>query len=118
MYLSLYRRHRPGVFSEVVAQEAAVHLLRREIASGKNSHAYLFSGPRGSGKTTLARIVAKAVNCLDRDEEGEPCGQCPSCVSIASGDNLDVIEIDGASNRGIDEIRELKEHISLSPFSG
>ena len=118
MYLSLYRRHRPGVFSEVVAQEAAVHLLRREIASGKNSHAYLFSGPRGSGKTTLARIVAKAVNCPDRDEEGEPCGQCPSCVSIASGDNLDVIEIDGASNRGIDEIRELKEHISLAPFSG
>jgi DNA polymerase-3 subunit gamma/tau len=118
MYLSLYRRHRPGVFSEVVAQEAAVNLLRREIASGKNSHAYLFSGPRGCGKTTLARIVAKALNCTDRDDEGEPCAKCLNCLSVASGENLDVIEIDGASNRGIDEIRELKEHISLSPFSG
>ena len=118
MYLSLYRRHRPGVFSEVVAQEAAVNLLRREIASGKNSHAYLFSGPRGCGKTTLARIVARALNCTNRDDEGEPCAQCSNCLSIASGENLDVIEIDGASNRGIDEIRELKEHISLSPFSG
>lgn len=118
MHLSLYRRHRPGVFSEVVAQDAAVSLLRREIAGGKNSHAYLFSGPRGCGKTTLARIVAKALNCPNRSEEGEPCAKCSQCISIASGDNLDVIEIDGASNRGIDEIRELKEHISLSPFSG
>lgn len=118
MHLSLYRRHRPGVFSEVVAQDAAVSLLRREIAGGKNSHAYLFSGPRGCGKTTLARIVAKALNCPNRREDGEPCAKCPQCISIASGDNLDVIEIDGASNRGIDEIRELKEHISLSPFSG
>ncbi|MDO9509456.1 MAG: DNA polymerase III subunit gamma/tau [Thermovirgaceae bacterium] len=118
MHLSLYRRHRPRIFSEMVAQEAAVALLRREIGKGKNSHAYLFSGPRGCGKTTLARIVAKGLNCPNRGEDGEPCDACPSCVSIASGDNLDVVEIDGASNNGVDEIRELKEHISLSPFSG
>lgn len=118
MHLSLYRKHRPRVFAEVAAQEAAVDLLRREIGKGRNSHAYLFSGPRGCGKTTLARIVAKALNCSARGEDGEPCAECSSCLSIASGNNLDVVEIDGASNRGIDEIRELKEHISLSPFSG
>ncbi len=118
MHLSLYRKHRPRIFAEVVAQEAAVKLLRREIGKGKNSHAYLFSGPRGCGKTTLARIVAKALNCPDRGEDGEPCGICTSCVSITLGDNLDVVEIDGASNNGVDEIRELKEHVSLSPFSG
>lgn len=118
MHLSLYRRHRPSLFAEVAAQDAAVDLLRREIEKGKNSHAYLFSGPRGCGKTTLARIVAKALNCTSRRNDGEPCGECSSCVSIASGSSLDVVEIDGASNRGIDEIRELKEHISLSPFSG
>ncbi len=118
MHLSLYRRHRPRFFAEVAAQEAAVNLLSREIAKGKNSHAYLFSGPRGCGKTTLARIVAKALNCPTRSEDGEPCGECSSCQAIASGNSLDVVEIDGASNRGIDEIRELKEHISLAPFSG
>lgn len=118
MHLSLYRRYRPGVFAEVVAQEAAVDLLRKEIGGGRNSHAYLFSGPRGCGKTTLARIVAKALNCPNRQENGEPCASCTICESIASGEDLDVVEIDGASNRGIDEIRELKEHVSLSPFSG
>lgn len=118
MYLSLYRRHRPQVFAEVVAQEAAVDLLSRQIGKGRNSHAYLFSGPRGCGKTTLARIAAKALNCSARGEDGEPCDKCSSCLAIASGSSLDVVEIDGASNRRIEDIRELLEHISLSPFFG
>jgi DNA polymerase III subunit gamma/tau len=118
MYVTLYRRYRPACFSEVVSQDSAVDLLRGEISRGRHAHAYLFSGPRGCGKTSLARIVASALNCTRREDDGEPCRECESCVSIASGNSLDVVEIDGASNRGIDEIRELKEHISLSPFSG
>jgi DNA polymerase-3 subunit gamma/tau len=118
MHVTLYRRYRPGCFSEVVSQDSAVDLLRGEISRGRHGHAYLFSGPRGCGKTSLARIVASALNCTRRRDDGEPCRECESCVSISSGNSLDVVEIDGASNRGIDEIRELKEHISLSPFSG
>ncbi len=116
-YLTLYRKYRPQYFSQVVGQDEAVEVLKREVASGKTGHAYLFSGPRGCGKTTVARLLAKAVDCENPGKEGEPCGSCENCRSITSGNSLDVIEIDGASNRGIDEVRELKEHVSLSPFS-
>ena len=116
-YVSLYRRYRPLRFEEVVGQDAAVSVLRRSLQTGKTVHAYLFSGPRGCGKTSLARILSKALNCTDDNHGVEPCGICPSCQAITAGESLDVIEIDGASNRGIDEVRELKAHVSLAPFS-
>ncbi|HOV28665.1 MAG TPA: DNA polymerase III subunit gamma/tau [Synergistales bacterium] len=116
-YVSLYRRYRPLRFEEVVGQDAAVSVLRRSLQTGKTVHAYLFSGPRGCGKTSLARILSKALNCTDDNHGAEPCGSCPSCLAITAGESLDVVEIDGASNRGIDEVRELKAHVSLAPFS-
>src|SRR6056297_358797 len=117
MSISLYRRYRPGLFAEMAGQSAAVDLVQNSIISGSVAHAYLFSGPRGSGKTSLARLLAKAVNCLELTPEGEPCGKCRCCLSIIKGDSLDVVEIDGASNNGVDEVRELKSHVNLSPFS-
>lgn len=116
-YVSLYRRYRPLRFDEVAGQDAAVSVLSHSLERGKTVHAYLFSGPRGCGKTSLARILAKALNCTDSRTGVEPCGACPSCIAITSGESLDVVEIDGASNRGIDEVRELKAHVSLAPFS-
>ena len=117
MYVSLYRRYRPQRFEEVVGQDAAVDILRTALAEARIGHAYLFSGPRGCGKTTAARLVAKTLNC-EQPTGGEPCCTCDSCLSVVAGKHLDVIEIDGASNRGIDEIRELKSHVNLSPFMG
>lgn len=116
MYLSLYRRYRPQKFSEVVGQTAAIGVITRAIETGTIGHAYLFSGPRGCGKTTVARLFAKAVNCPDRNG-AEPCNKCETCRAIVDGDCLDVIEIDGASNNGVDEIRELKERVALASFS-
>ncbi|MEA2513115.1 MAG: polymerase subunit gamma/tau [Thermomicrobiales bacterium] len=114
---SLYRKYRPQTFDadELVGQEHIVRTLRNAIALDRVAHAYLFCGPRGTGKTTTARLLAKAVNCLDPDPARRPCNSCESCRAIASGAATDVIEIDAASNRGIDDIRELRERVKYAP---
>ena len=109
-----YRKWRPQTLSEVLGQEPVTQTLRHAVESGKIAHAYLFCGPRGTGKTSMARILAKAVNCPEQ-RGGEPCNACPLCRSIAEGRALDVIEIDAASNRGIDEIRSLRERANYAP---
>ena len=116
MSLVLYRKYRPQTFSDIIGQEHVVQTLTNAISAGMISHAYLFSGPRGSGKTTLARLLAKAANCENRKEgQFEPCNKCASCTEITDNRSMDLIEIDAASHRGIDEIRELKEGIKFSP---
>ncbi len=112
----LYRKYRPKSFSDIIGQEHVVKTLRNAIKSGNVSHAYLFAGPRGTGKTTMARLLAKAVNCED-DSDSEPCNECEACKSIMMGNAVDLIEIDAASHRGIDEIRQLREGIKFSPNS-
>lgn len=117
-YQALYRKWRPMSFAEVVGQEHITRTLINELKTGKMAHAYLFSGPRGTGKTSMARILAKTVNCLNCNE-GEPCNECASCVSInqMQEDMSDIIEIDAASNRGIDEIRQLRENVRVVPYA-
>ncbi len=114
--LVLYRKYRPKRFSEIVGQEHIVQTLTNAVSMGLVSHAYLFSGPRGSGKTTIARILAKAINCEDRkSKQSEPCNKCSSCIETNQGRAIDLIEIDAASNRGIDEIRSLRDSIRFAP---
>ena len=116
MYQVLYRKYRPQVFSDVVGQEHITTTLAHEIESGKLSHAYLFTGSRGTGKTTCAKILAKAVNCL-HPNGGNPCGECEICRGIDSGAILDVVEIDAASNNGVDNIRDIREESSFAPVN-
>lgn len=111
---ALYRRWRSKTFAEILGQDHITHTLLNALRAGRIAHAYLFSGPRGTGKTTTARVLAKAVNCLD-PQDGEPCNRCTICLSLNEGRSLDLIEIDAASNRGIDEIRDLREKIAFSP---
>ncbi len=114
----LYRKYRPQVFSEVLGQEHIRDPILSSLKSGKISHAFLFTGPRGTGKTSVARILAKALNCQTNKNLGDPCNKCSACSAITGGSHLDLLEIDAASNRGIDEIRDLREKIKLSPALG
>ena len=117
---SLYRRHRPRTFAEVVGQEPVVRTLRHAVERGQVHHAYLFVGSRGTGKTSMAKILAACLNCERGEGRGttEPCGVCASCVSIAQASSLDVIEMDAASNNSVDDIRELRESVAYAPVSG
>ena len=116
-YLAIARRFRPKLFKEVTGQKAIVAVLKNALLQNRASHAYLFSGMRGTGKTTLARIFARALNCTSLSKEGEPCNECRCCRDMAEGKSFDFIEIDGASNRGIDDIRNLNESITYTTFS-
>jgi DNA polymerase III subunit gamma/tau len=118
-YQVIARRFRPAKLSEVVGQEPVVTTLRHTLARGRTGHAYLFCGPRGTGKTSLARLYAKALNCCNRGEDQEPCNQCASCRDIAAGCSMDVIELDGASHRGIEDVRQICEgSIYTAPSGG
>ncbi|MBR6005598.1 MAG: DNA polymerase III subunit gamma/tau, partial [Clostridia bacterium] len=117
MYQALYRKWRPSTFAEVSGQPQVTLTLLNELKSGRVSHAYLFTGSRGTGKTSCAKILAKAVNC-ENPADGEPCCACEMCRSAENGDAPDIIEIDAASNNGVDNIRDIREEVNLSPFRG
>lgn len=116
-YLAFYRAFRPTTFDSVVRQEHVVKILKNQIETGKVGHAYLFCGPRGTGKTSLAKIFAKAINC-ENPVNGSPCGVCPTCKALSGGASLDISEIDAASNNGVDEMRDLREKVQYPPVNG
>jgi len=116
--MSLYRRHRPGSFDEVVGQQHVVRTLRNAVEQGKVHHAYLFVGSRGTGKTSMAKILARSLNCERGGPTVTPCGECESCRTIAAGSSVDVIEMDAASNRSVDDIRDLRERVAYAPAGG
>ncbi|HET8565306.1 MAG TPA: DNA polymerase III subunit gamma/tau [Solirubrobacterales bacterium] len=115
---SLYRRHRPGSFDEVVGQTHVVRTLRNAVEQGKVHHAYLFVGSRGTGKTSMAKILARSLNCERGGPTIHPCGECESCLTIAAGTSVDVIEMDAASNRSVDDVRDLRERVAYAPAGG
>ncbi len=117
-FLSLYRKYRPTKFKDLIGQDHVVKTLKNAIKNDRVAHAYLFAGPRGTGKTSTAKVFARALNCAHPADNFEPCGECNSCQRIEKGNSLDVIEIDAASNRGIDEIRELREKVKFYPGEG
>lgn len=118
-YQAFYRKYRPQSFSEIVGQDHVTSTLLREVVEGKVSHAYLFAGPRGTGKTTTARVLAKALNCQDRGPAGEPCNVCSSCVGVTEGSSLDVIELDAASHNKVEDIREIRVNVgTVASVSG
>jgi DNA polymerase III subunit gamma/tau len=115
---SLYRRHRPGSFDAVVGQQHVVRTLRNAVEQGKVHHAYLFVGSRGTGKTSMAKILARSLNCERGGPTVTPCGECESCLTIAAGTSIDVIEMDAASNRSVDDVRDLRERVAYAPAGG
>lgn len=116
-YVSLYRKYRPESFDDVVGQQHIVRTLKNQIASDRISHAYLFTGTRGTGKTTLAKIFARAINC-EKPVDGSPCGKCSNCRSVINESNVDILEIDAASNNGVDEIRAIRDSVGFMPLHG
>ena len=112
--LALYRKYRPRTFSEVIGQQSVTSSLSRQVEGGKISHAYIFTGTRGTGKTTCAKILARAI-CCQNPQGGSPCNECPACRSVLSGSAMDITEIDAASNNGVDNIRELRQEAMYAP---
>ena len=110
MHLALYRKWRPQVFADVYGQDHVTSVLRREVATGRISHAYLFCGSRGTGKTSCAKILAKAVNC-EAPHDGEPCGECRSCLLVEDGSATDVLELDAASNNSVENVRDIRDEV-------
>ncbi len=116
-YVALYRKFRPGEFEDVKGQEHIVTTLRNQIKADRIGHAYLFCGTRGTGKTTIAKLFARAVNC-EHPVDGSPCNECETCKAILEGRSMNVVEIDAASNNGVDNIREIRDEVNYSPTEG
>ncbi|MBP5661680.1 MAG: DNA polymerase III subunit gamma/tau, partial [Clostridia bacterium] len=116
-YVALYRTFRPQKFDELVGQDAIVRTLKHQLASGRVAHAYLFAGPRGTGKTSTAKLFARAINCA-HPLDGDPCGQCDACLAAQADDTMDIIEIDAASNNGVDNIRDIRDKVVFAPAQG